>query len=86
MEFKIKFNMDNAAFKEGTAEESAEVESILTEISSLFLAGRTSGSILDSNGNDVGEWEVTYRTRVTFARGCIVKVHDVSRRILGEET
>jgi len=59
MEFKIKFNMDNAAFKEGTAEESAEVESILTEISSLFLAGRTSGSILDSNGNDVGEWEVT---------------------------
>ena len=55
MEFRLQFNMDNAAFEDN----AGEVESILNEIADQFQRGLVrSGAIRDSNGNAIGEWEI----------------------------
>jgi hypothetical protein len=54
---KIEFSLDNAAFEEGD-DAVDEVRQIFKEVLLRFAAGADAGSVLDSNGNKVGEWEV----------------------------
>ena len=54
--FKMKFKTSNAAFNEPDKE--TEVRRILEKISEEIEYGKTSGSIMDINGNRVGEWEM----------------------------
>jgi len=54
MDFKLKFNMDNAAF-----EDPEEVKMILTVIGMKAAKGQTGGKVMDSNGNNVGQWEIS---------------------------
>ena len=52
--FKLKFRMGNSAFDDGNKE--YEVARILKEIAEKVENGRTEGSIMDYNGNNIGEW------------------------------
>ena len=61
IEFKITFNTENAAFDddlqdEGQDNSTAEVNRILGVIQHEVYSDRTSGIIVDCNGNTVGEW------------------------------
>ena len=62
--FTLKFNTENAIFNPLTGEESKDcklIESakILSNISKeMVINGKTSGSIMDSNGNVIGKWEL----------------------------
>lgn len=56
MEFRLTFNMDNEAFAGDGCDEAAR---ILREVANKVEAGRTEGSIMDANGNNVGTWEVS---------------------------
>ena len=51
---KLQFKTDNAAFEylEG------EVARILCSIARKIESGSTSGKVIDTNGNAVGEWEL----------------------------
>jgi len=55
MEFKLQFNMDNAAFEE---DDAGEVGKILEKVADDFISGLVSGGVRDSNGNTVGTWEI----------------------------
>ena len=57
MDFKIKFNMDNAMFDE---QPESEIARILKSISSQVKNGITYGKIVDLNGNSVGSWGFEY--------------------------
>ena len=57
MEFKIKFRMDNAIFDEAPEAESAR---ILRKIAGQVEEGRTSGAIVDVNGNTIGMWVIKH--------------------------
>lgn len=52
--FKIQFETDNAAFQDDNF--TFEVERILKEVTEKVNNGYTEGSILDVNGNVVGEF------------------------------
>ena len=56
MDFKLEFNLDNAALKvypeQGTI-------TILRAISDQIENGMVENSIVDINGNKVGHWEFT---------------------------
>lgn len=54
--FKMKFRTGNAAFDEPY--KASEIKRILEEIAEKVEYGHTSGSIMDINGNYVGEWEM----------------------------
>ena len=54
--FKMKFKTSNAAFEEPY--KTSEIKRILKEIAEKVEYGHTSGSIMDINGNHVGEWEI----------------------------
>ena len=63
--FTLKFNTENAIFCNPlTGEESKgckliESAKILSNISKeMVINGKTSGSIMDSNGNVIGKWEL----------------------------
>jgi hypothetical protein len=57
MEFKLTFNMDNAAFS-GDYGQVSEIIHILDKVKKQI--DFTDGSaIMDSNGNKVGEWGIT---------------------------
>lgn len=53
----LKFTTDNAAF-EGD-ERYTESGRILADVAAKVADGQTSGLCRDSNGNLVGEWELT---------------------------
>ena len=57
MQFELKFNMDNAAFAEMP---EAEVNKILVNTGDRVLQGDVYGNCVDSNGNTVGSWEITW--------------------------
>lgn len=54
--FKVKFRTGNAAFEEPY--KANEIARILKEIAEKVECGYDSGSIMDINGNYVGEWEI----------------------------
>jgi hypothetical protein len=54
--FRIEFETDNAAFGEVL---DYEVSRILKEIAGKIEGGRAGGSVLDINGNVIGEWELS---------------------------
>lgn len=55
MTFELNINLDNAAFEENPE----ELENILARIAGrIDVRAPGLGSILDSNGNTVGEWRV----------------------------
>jgi len=56
MEFNLRFNMDNAAFSDYP---EGEISSILGKVINKVNDGDEDGQIRDTNGNPVGEWEVT---------------------------
>ena len=56
MDFKLEFNMDNAAF---TGYPEGEASRILKEIASRIRDGQTDDPVFDLNGNNIGEWEIT---------------------------
>jgi len=66
MKFKCEINMDNAAFGENPAELQGILQSVSDRLlktygtpwGMLYEEG-SSGKILDSNGNSVGQWEIT---------------------------
>ena len=65
MEFKLQFNMDNAAFSEDDGsiipqiwKRKNEVAGILNKVTDDYRDGREAGTIRDSNGNTVGKWEI----------------------------
>lgn len=51
--FQCNVNMDNQAF-----ENESELASILNDIAFDLLKGNTGKSIVDSNGNKVGQWVI----------------------------
>jgi hypothetical protein len=53
VKFTIEFSTDNAAFADDM---DGEVRRILTKITDQWSNGRSSGTILDTNGNRVGSW------------------------------
>lgn len=55
--FKLQFSTDNAAF-EGDSK-WMEIDTILRAVADRAGDGQTSGIIWDSNGNRVGQWELT---------------------------
>lgn len=55
--FEMHFRMDNAAF--AFPHRSTEVARILLDIHNRVLHdGRTEGTILDLNGNKIGQWSI----------------------------
>ena len=56
MEFNLRFNIDNAAFSDYP---EGEISSILGKVINKVNDGDEDGQIRDTNGNPVGEWEVT---------------------------
>lgn len=56
MYITLTVNIDNAAFQEDLSGELRSVfDRMLRKVESLYLVG---GSLIDSNGNTVGRWEV----------------------------
>lgn len=55
--FKLQFSTENAAF-EGDSK-WMEIDTILRAVADRAGDGQTSGTIRDSNGNRVGQWELT---------------------------
>lgn len=55
MNFTLSFTMDNAAFEDEPATESAR---ILRDIAEKVEAGHGGGKIRDINGNSIGTWSV----------------------------
>jgi len=55
--FKLKFETDNAAFDDP----NWETHRILKHIADVVLKGETSGKVMDSNGNSIGEWSLSAR-------------------------
>lgn len=55
--FKLQFSTENAAF-EGDSK-WMEIDTILRAVADRAGDGQTSGIIRDSNGNRVGQWELT---------------------------
>jgi len=55
--FKLQFSTDNAAF-DGDLK-WMEIDSILRAVADRAGDGQTSGLIRDSNGNRIGQWELT---------------------------
>jgi len=53
MDFKIKFNADNAAF---TVMPEEEASRILEKIAEDIRQGLVEGPVMDINGNKVGHW------------------------------
>jgi hypothetical protein len=51
----IRINVDNAAFQDG---DSYNLAAQVLRVSTLIDQGLESGTIMDGNGNTVGEWEV----------------------------
>jgi len=56
--FKLKIRTDNAAFQEDRVEELAR---ILNEVISKIGEGFNYSLLFDINGNEVGEYTLTYR-------------------------
>ncbi len=58
-EFNLKIYLDNAVFK-GSNDRNFEVGYCLQRVRHQLAmdASRTSGPIIDRNGNKVGEWEM----------------------------
>jgi hypothetical protein len=56
MNFMVNFNMDNATFEE-TPE--IEIRDHLVKIANMVMGGRVFGTIMDTNGNKIGDWEIT---------------------------
>ena len=54
MEFKLNFNMDNAAFDFA----EGEIVRILRQVEERLNVGRDSATIMDINGNVIGHWEI----------------------------
>lgn len=63
--FKIEFRTDNAAFSEDCGG-SLEYETIriLKEVIDKIAYGRAVGSIMDINGNNIGEWSLTQSSEI----------------------
>ena len=55
--FKLQFSTDNAAF-DGDLKRM-EIDSILRAVADRAGDGQTGGLIRDSNGNRIGQWELT---------------------------
>jgi len=53
--FSLKFKTDNAAFDDSP---EYEVSRILKDIAEKVELGSTKGSVLDINGNDIGQWSM----------------------------
>ena len=53
MEFTLTIQMGNAAMQTGE-----DVADVLHNVASDLLTGRTSGTIMDANGNTVGSWNL----------------------------
>ena len=56
MKFNCDINMDNAAFGESP---EVELTRILKGITECLAFGDGYGTILDINGNKVGQWSIT---------------------------
>lgn len=54
--FTLTFNTGNAAFQEDKDGTPYEIQGILQKVVESLEAGNTSGPILDSNGNRIGDW------------------------------
>jgi hypothetical protein len=50
----VQFRLDNAAFVD---DEAAEIAYVMETISRKVRDGRTSGKVIDSNGNTIGRFE-----------------------------
>ena len=62
MEFKLQFNMDNAAFQEEFQDFNAsEVARILSDIRYEIREGLINAAISDLNGNTIGQWSIINR-------------------------
>ena len=57
MDFKLSFNMDNAAFGECP---EIEVKRILEDISTRVVDGAAFGPVYDYNGNNIGVWSIAF--------------------------
>ncbi len=58
--FKLEFSTDNAAFGEDQFSRDTEITRIIDNIvNEIELWNKTSGPVIDINGNKVGEWEIT---------------------------
>ena len=55
MNLKIEINLDNAAFEDYF---SNELESVLEQVVKAQVDCKTAGMLRDSNGNNVGSFEV----------------------------
>lgn len=55
--FKLEFKTENAAF-DGDLK-WMEIDSILRAVADRAGDGQTGGPIRDSNGNRIGQWELT---------------------------
>jgi len=55
--FKLEFSTANAAFQDGEFE--MESHYIVLGVAEAIREGRRSGKVRDTNGNTVGEWELT---------------------------
>lgn len=62
--FTVNFSTDNAAFGQSddeyvnNIEKRAELMRILDEIKDEIFYDKTQGSVIDINGNKVGEWKL----------------------------
>lgn len=62
--FTVNFSTDNAAFGQcddeciRNIERGVEIANTLERIKGEVLNGRTYGSVIDINGNKVGEWKL----------------------------
>jgi hypothetical protein len=57
--FKLTINMDNAAFEERDDELECILAGLADALAEERLPYRSSGVVLDTNGNTVGAWEIT---------------------------
>lgn len=57
MEFKLTFDMNNAAFADQL--HHSEAARIIDEVAKRVRAGHESGTVSDVNGNKVGEFAIT---------------------------
>lgn len=61
---KIEFSTDNAIFCDPVTQEESheyraiEIAVILKRIAYAVEHGCTSGTIIDTNGNEIGEWDI----------------------------
>jgi len=65
MKFQATIKLDHAAFEDGPD----ELAQLLRRIAELVAEGRTGYPITDSNGNRVGEWEITRTPREEAEEG-----------------